>query len=174
MRNQQQGQQAAEDEPSTATAGSGRSERDLDDYDYEVPAFDQVDTVMQEVSQAVSELSDFKSAINDLADERMEEEIVIEGPNAVPEMFRWVMPKHALESIFNEGVAWTDDEWQKVQKGLYDYFNEVMDSDRQALQDVIELALHPVAGVNADPGSEITTSPENDIPRGPCQPPRPR
>jgi hypothetical protein len=58
-------------------------------------------------------------------------------------MFRWAMPKHALESIFNEGVPWTDDEWQKVQSGLYRYFNEVMDADRQALQDVIELALHP-------------------------------
>ena len=78
-------------------------------------------------------------------------------------MFRWVMPKHALESIFNEGVSWTDDEWHKVQRGLYNYFNEVMGDDRQALQDVIELALHPVATRIPGPRSRLrrrTTSRE--------------
>ena len=67
------------------------------------------------------------------------------------------MPKRALQSIFNEGVSRADDEWQKVQRGLAGYFNRAMDADRHELQDVIEMALHPVAGVTA------TSTQQDDI-----------
>jgi hypothetical protein len=163
-REMQQQAQQPEAEVSTTTNGSGASRlaeddlADVGDLDPSpVERQQQMENEMEKITTSVADISDFRSAINDLADEHMEGDIAIEGPDAAPEMFRWVMPKHALESIFNEGVPWTDDEWQKVQRGLTRYFNEVMDEGHQALQDVIEMALHPVAGVTA------TSTRQNDI-----------